>query len=171
MECKYKWKFSLISSQQAACRWKIHIPLSKNKTSVKKIYSNGNFKNSCFGFHQETIKPLSLRPRGFKCFLVFDTNLQETSRQAGQVLLESDTRISDHKIGNSVPYSRFRTVRLSSPWKSSGTFLSTCRLSNARSFSQWDPYLKNMTVCFVNLKDIQKTILVYRTFYDTIKRK
>ena len=32
-----------------------------------------NYKNSCFGFHQvskhsKTIKPLGLRPRGFKCF-------------------------------------------------------------------------------------------------------
>ena len=37
-----------------------------------------NFKNSCFLFHQvskhsKTIKPLGLRPRGFKCFSRLET--------------------------------------------------------------------------------------------------
>ena len=63
----------------------MHILRLKYNRWIEKTYSlthflcwRSNFKNSCFLFHQvskrpKTIKPLGLRPRGFKCFSRLET--------------------------------------------------------------------------------------------------
>ena len=61
-----------------------------------------NFKNSCFGFHQvskrsKTIKPLGLRPRGFKCFSRLETRWNTRTR-----FWNITSRMAD--LGSSVSY-------------------------------------------------------------------
>ena len=79
----------IIINKRSQIQW---MPTEKDKSHIQGILKkNGknttlhnfvlflwrsHFKNSCFGFHRvskrsKTIKPLGLRPCGFKCFLAF----------------------------------------------------------------------------------------------------